>query len=329
MGQRSGRVDRSHDRAEARIPTADRYPMHAVQPRRPRPHRPAEVRIETRCRWPHARIIWAVVDGDEVFVRSWRGATARWYREATANPDVAHPRRRAAPAGHGHPGHRPGLGRPDLGRLRAQVRGRPGDRRRWSAPTSCRPHIRGSDPRTRLAPTRNLRRSRRPAYDRHDHVFRRVQAPAARHRPGRDRRLDGLARPGRRAGGRDPRPVPRLQAPQARAPAADRPAAADPDPLHQHDQPGAGARLPGRRGDGAAHPADRPLERGRDGPAREQPLHGHRRPPLDVRQLGEPVRGRLQPLLPRQGRRRSRRPDLLPGPRRARASTPAPSSRVA
>ena len=33
--------------------------------------------------------------------------------------------------------------------------------------------------------------------------------------------------------------------------------------------------------------------------------------------LGEPVRDRLQPLLPREGRRRARRPDLLPGPRRA------------
>ena len=41
-----------------------------------------------------------------------------------------------------------------------------------------------------------------------------------------------------------------------------------------------------------------------------------------------PLRGRLQPLLPGQGRRRQRRPDLLPGPRRARASTPARSSRA-
>jgi hypothetical protein len=37
----------------------------------------------------HSTIIWAVVDGGEVFVRSWRGAGARWYREALANPDVA------------------------------------------------------------------------------------------------------------------------------------------------------------------------------------------------------------------------------------------------
>jgi hypothetical protein len=37
----------------------------------------------------HSTIIWAVVDQGEVFVRSWRGAGARWYREALANPDVA------------------------------------------------------------------------------------------------------------------------------------------------------------------------------------------------------------------------------------------------
>ena len=50
---------------------------------------------------------------------------------------------------------------------------------------------------------------------------------------------------------------------------------------------------------------------------------------VDLRLGGEPLRGRLQPLLPRQGRRRRRRPDLLPGPRRARASTPGRSSRAA
>jgi len=37
----------------------------------------------------HRTTIWIVVDGDEVLVRSWRGVTARWYREALANPDVA------------------------------------------------------------------------------------------------------------------------------------------------------------------------------------------------------------------------------------------------
>ena len=37
----------------------------------------------------HRTIVWVVVDGEEVFVRSWRGVTARWYREALANPDIA------------------------------------------------------------------------------------------------------------------------------------------------------------------------------------------------------------------------------------------------
>ena len=153
-------------------------------------------------------------------------------------------------------------------------------------------------------------------------VFRRVQAPAARHRSRRDRRVDGLARPGRRAGRRDPGAVPGLQAAQARPPAPDRAAAAHPDALHQHDQPGAGAVLPGRRGAGAADPPDHPLERGRDGPAREQPVRGHRRAPRDVRLRGHPLRGGLQPLLPGQGRRGIRRPDLLPGPRGARDLRP-------
>jgi hypothetical protein len=49
-----------------------------------------EVHIETRR--PdgpaHSAIIWIVVDGEDVFVRSWLGARARWYREAVANPVV-------------------------------------------------------------------------------------------------------------------------------------------------------------------------------------------------------------------------------------------------
>ena len=160
------------------------------------------------------------------------------------------------------------------------------------------------------------------------HVLRRVQAPAARHRSRRNRRLARFARPGGGPGGPDARPVPHLQAAQAGAPAPGRAAAADPDPLHQHDQPRAGAVLPGRRGDGAADPAPDPLERRRDGPARQQPVLRDRRPPRHLRLGRDPLRGRLQPLLPGQGRRRERRPDLLPGPRRARASTPGPSWRA-
>ena len=53
--------------------------------------RTREVRIETSMPGGPTNIviIWGVVDGGEVFIRSWKGATARWYREAKANPDVA------------------------------------------------------------------------------------------------------------------------------------------------------------------------------------------------------------------------------------------------
>ena len=51
----------------------------------------AEVEIETQA--PdgptHRTVIWAVVDDDETFIRSFLGPTARWYREALANPAVA------------------------------------------------------------------------------------------------------------------------------------------------------------------------------------------------------------------------------------------------
>jgi hypothetical protein len=38
---------------------------------------------------PHRVTIWAVVDDDRVFVRSWKGPEARWYREIQANPAAA------------------------------------------------------------------------------------------------------------------------------------------------------------------------------------------------------------------------------------------------
>lgn len=50
-----------------------------------------EVRIETQA--PdgpsHRTTIWVVVDGDEAFVRTYKGPESRWYREALANPAVA------------------------------------------------------------------------------------------------------------------------------------------------------------------------------------------------------------------------------------------------
>jgi hypothetical protein len=50
-----------------------------------------EVEIETQPpEGPvHRTIIWTVVDGDDVYIRSVRGAGGRWYREALANPAVA------------------------------------------------------------------------------------------------------------------------------------------------------------------------------------------------------------------------------------------------
>jgi hypothetical protein len=53
--------------------------------------RTQEVEIETNGLTGdrHQTIVWPVVDGDSVFIRSYRGANARWYREASANPSVA------------------------------------------------------------------------------------------------------------------------------------------------------------------------------------------------------------------------------------------------
>lgn len=53
--------------------------------------RTREVDIETRDAdgARHSTIIWVVVTDGVPYVRSWRGARARWYREAIAAPDVA------------------------------------------------------------------------------------------------------------------------------------------------------------------------------------------------------------------------------------------------
>ncbi len=55
--------------------------------------REIEVEIETRPAAdaaPHRTIIWVVVDAkDRVLIRSYRGAGARWYREATSGTPTA------------------------------------------------------------------------------------------------------------------------------------------------------------------------------------------------------------------------------------------------
>jgi hypothetical protein len=50
-----------------------------------------EVEIETQAPGGtgHRTTIWILVDRDEVFVRSVRGANGRWFLEASANPAVA------------------------------------------------------------------------------------------------------------------------------------------------------------------------------------------------------------------------------------------------
>ncbi len=50
--------------------------------------RTREVDIETRSPkgTTHAVPIWVVVDGDDVFIRTYRGPTSRWYRELLAGP---------------------------------------------------------------------------------------------------------------------------------------------------------------------------------------------------------------------------------------------------
>jgi hypothetical protein len=49
-----------------------------------------EIEIETAAADgpPHRTIIWVVVDGEDAFIRSYRGPGARWYREAIGNPTV-------------------------------------------------------------------------------------------------------------------------------------------------------------------------------------------------------------------------------------------------
>jgi hypothetical protein len=49
-----------------------------------------EVDIETRSQTgeTHRTIIWIVEQGGRVYIRSYKGARGRWYREAIADPEV-------------------------------------------------------------------------------------------------------------------------------------------------------------------------------------------------------------------------------------------------
>ncbi len=135
----------------------------------------------------------------------------------------------------------------------------------------------------------------------------------------------GVARQPRR-GHRRPRPdagpLPHAAHARARPGRAGGRPVADDDRLRQHDQPRAGALVPRRRGGRAALPRLPALERRDDRAPRPAPRHRRRRPHLDLRLGRDPLRGRLQPLLPRQGPPRRWRPGLLPGPRLPRHVRP-------
>ncbi len=50
--------------------------------------REVDIEVTRRDGSPHRRVIWAVVDGRGVFVRSYRGTSAVWYRAVRANPSA-------------------------------------------------------------------------------------------------------------------------------------------------------------------------------------------------------------------------------------------------
>jgi hypothetical protein len=60
-----------------------------------------EIEIETAAPdgAAHRTIIWVMVDGEDAFIRSVRGRNARWFREASSDPEVVvHAAGRALPA---------------------------------------------------------------------------------------------------------------------------------------------------------------------------------------------------------------------------------------
>ena len=265
-----------------------------------------EVEIETQAPGgpAHRTTIWIVVDDGEAFVRTVQGPRRPLVPRGHGEPRRRDPRRTgsASPAT-AIPADRPRFDRARQRRLPPQVRRRSRQRRdgRRTQPRRRRSASSPPDP-TRVTVM---------YFDEFKHQLPDID-------PEETSEWLGVVRPARRAGGREPGAVPRLQAAQAGPPAPRRAAAADPDPLHQHDQPRAGAVLPGRRADRAPDPPDHPLERGRDGPPREQPVQrasaATSRPTPRAASLYEVgfnhfFRGKDD------GQRR--RPDLLPGPRRA------------
>ena len=82
------------------------------------------------------------------------------------------------------------------------------------------------------------------------------------------------------------------------------------------------AQFPGDEENRAQVPGLAALERRGHGAPGAAARHRRRRAHLHLRRRRDPVRGRLQPLLPRQGPPRRRGPGLLPGPRLPRHVRP-------
>ena len=85
--------------------------------------------------------------------------------------------------------------------------------------------------------------------------------------------------------------------------------------VQEHDRARGPAAVPGQPRGRAAARLDHPLERARDGRARQPRARGARRAHRELRLGGGPLRGRLQPFLPRRPRRG---PRVLPAAFRAR-----------
>ncbi len=158
-----------------------------------------------------------------------------------------------------------------------------------------------------------------PYERRHAHPAERPR-PVPRPRSGGDRRVGGLAGRGHRGRRPEPGRLPHAPHPRARRGRRSRAAEAAGDRLRQHHPDGRRARVPRRRGDGAAHHGLEPLERGGHGdPGQPRwPWRPHRH--VRLRRLA--LRDRFPALLPRQGGRRLGRPAVHPGPRLPRHLRP-------
>ena len=140
--------------------------------------------------------------------------------------------------------------------------------------------------------------------------------------PGETRGVARLVRRRRRRPGPRPGALPAHEAPGAGPHQAGRVPRHGLDAVREHHPGRRRALVPRRRVPGAPHPRLHPLERRGHGHPGQHAHRGHRRAPVDLCQLGRALRGRLQPLLPRQGGRRLRRPGVLPGARVARHLRP-------